>query len=332
MKIRILLALTSVLLWGKLDAQISQDVKDVVDAFPKKINSTTSFALLINKNFKKNDRDKVGGIYYWMATNVVFNTKEHFSDKDKVTYSFRYKTQEEKEAKIQKVNREIAEQTFQTKKAVAKEFAFLFEKLCVNSGVECVTIEGTSKSGLKDIGRKAGRVNHYWNAVKLQGKWQLLDVTWGAGELYEESEYYVRTYSEAYFLIEPSLFYLNHYPKKGEWLFLNKTREDFGLIPLFYKPYLHSNLQLINEEGVITSSEKNTLKVEFSKRDTESSQSVSMFSYAFERGETKKALMPTYKDGIIQMQISIKAIKSDYLTIYGDNRPLTSFKIKMSSY
>lgn len=331
MRLIVLLVFTFVLSFNYSEAQISQEIKNTMDAFPSKVGSTSSFASKINKEYN-NDVDKVAAIYYWMAKNITFDTKEHFSDKKKITYSFRYKTQEEKQRKIEKVNREIAEEVFKARKATAKEFSFLFQKICVNAGIECVYIEGTSKSELKDIGRKAGRVNHYWNAVKLSGKWELIDVCWGAGEIYEEFETFVEAYNEAYFLIKPELFYLNHFPKDTEWLFMDKTKEDFGLLSLFYKSYLSSNLFLENKDAVISSVDDTTLKIVFSFRDKTKQTQGYMFSYAFDRESSKKAIIPKTDNGQLVLNISLVGKKYDYLTVYVDYKPFASFKIKMNSF
>ncbi len=331
MKILLLISLIVISSINLLNAQISEDVKQIVNTFPKKISSTSLLALKISSKFKT-DEDRVAAIYYWMAKNINFDTKSHFSDKKKATYSFRYKTQEEKEKKIEKVNREIAEDVFESRKAVAKEYTFLFKKLCSNAGIECVSIGGTSKLELRDIGRKAGRTNHYWNAVKIRGKWLLVDVTWGAGELYEKNEFYIKTYSEAYYLIEPAYFYLNHYPKDLKWLFSDRTKKDFGALPLFYKSYLKSHLLLLNEQGVITSVTDNKLKLVFAYRNNHKPDRPYMFSYTFDDGASKKALMPKLKDNKLQMEISLSDIKQDYLTVYANNKPLVSFKIKRSNF
>ncbi len=44
-----------------------------------------------------------------------------------------------------------------------------------NVGLECEIISGTAKNSLKSIGRKSGRRDHMWNAVKINDKWQLVD-------------------------------------------------------------------------------------------------------------------------------------------------------------
>ena len=152
----LLFIIVSVFSVNLLSTQIREEVKRTVDAFPEKISSTSKLASKIRSNYTTAE-DKVGAIYYWVAQNIAFDMKKHFDNKDKYTYNFKYKSQEEKDEKKEKVDKAIAEEVFKTRKAIAKEYSYLFKKLCVDAGVEGVYIHGTLKNGLKDIGKKAGR-------------------------------------------------------------------------------------------------------------------------------------------------------------------------------
>ena len=54
--------------------------------------------------------------------------------------------------------------------------------------------------------------NHAYSAIKLDNKWYLLDVTWGAGKI--EDKKFIKKYDEFYFCTDPELFILNHFPDK----------------------------------------------------------------------------------------------------------------------
>ena len=330
MKRLALITFGSVFFFNLSCAQIREEIKRAVDSFSdKKLSNTSKLASEISSSFSS-DEDKVAAIYYWVAQNITFDIKKHFDEKKKYTYNFKYKTQEEKAEKKDKVDKGIAEEVFKNKKAVAKEYSYLFKILCVKANVECDYIHGTLKNGIKDIGKKAGRIDHYWNAVKLGGEWKLIDVTWGAGELYEDTELYVEGYNETYYLLEPELFYLNHYPKDTEWLFCDKTKEDFGSLPLFHKPYIQSDLQLEPIEGMITEMpDNNKLKLVFTYREN-ASQHHYMLSYAYEKDLSKKALMPKCIGDKREIEVSLEGKKYDYLTIFADNRPMVSFRIKIT--
>lgn len=60
-----------------------------------------------------------------------------------------------------------------------------FSYPCPNSriaGVQCVTVPGYSKGFGYQTGQSfSGEFDHAWNAVYLEGRWHLLDSTWGSG-------------------------------------------------------------------------------------------------------------------------------------------------------
>ena len=56
-------------------------------------------------------------------------------------------------------------------KAVCEGYSKLFQYLCYCYGVNCTTVSGTAKEG-----------DHMWNAVKLNGNWTMIDVTWDDAE------------------------------------------------------------------------------------------------------------------------------------------------------
>lgn len=50
------------------------------------------------------------------------------------------------------------------------------------AGVQCLTVPGYSKGfGYRTGQSFSGEFDHAWNAVYLEGRWHLLDSTWGSG-------------------------------------------------------------------------------------------------------------------------------------------------------
>lgn len=57
--------------------------------------------------------------------------------------------------------------------AVCEGYARSIQYLCTQVGLECVLQRGTAVS---NVGQ--GRVDHMWNAVKIEGRWYQLDASW----------------------------------------------------------------------------------------------------------------------------------------------------------
>ncbi len=97
------------------------------------------------------------------------------------------------------------------KKAVCEGYMNLFEALCKESNIQAVSITGyTYKSKMS----RDPEVNHGWNAVKINGQWYLMDVTWADnGDDYEAID-------EQYLWADPLIFIKKHFPKNHIWQLL----------------------------------------------------------------------------------------------------------------
>uniref|UniRef100_F7C2I6 Kyphoscoliosis peptidase n=1 Tax=Callithrix jacchus TaxID=9483 RepID=F7C2I6_CALJA len=69
-----------------------------------------------------------------------------------------------------------------TQKTNCDGYAGLFERMCRIAGVQCMTVPGYSKGfGYRTGQSFSGEFDHAWNAVYLEGRWHLVDSTWGSG-------------------------------------------------------------------------------------------------------------------------------------------------------
>ena len=82
-----------------------------------------------------------------------------------------------------------------------------------------------------------------WNAVKLNGQWYLCDPTWASGTPTGPNQEFVFTYNDGFFLADPQLFAVNHYPLEPEWSLLGEAApsyDSFLKAPVLYgKAYTH---------------------------------------------------------------------------------------------
>jgi hypothetical protein len=98
------------------------------------------------------------------------------------------------------------------KKAVCQGYSNLFQEMCTNAKITCEVVAGYPKTP-RDARPDLSTANHTWNAVLLNGKWYLLDVTWGAGN--------DRAQLEDYFLTAPEIFIIDHLPNDPMWQLLD---------------------------------------------------------------------------------------------------------------
>lgn len=108
-------------------------------------------------------------------------------------------------------------------------------------GFEQAVIRGVARTAKKDLWWKEQdlRANHSWNAVKIEGRWRLLDATWASGASNDDCSVVNREFAPYYFFPDPSTFALSHLPTDSSWQLLDRpvTRGEFLRRPLFHDPY-----------------------------------------------------------------------------------------------
>lgn len=154
----------------------------------------------------KQDRDKAMALYRWLGENITYDVEAFFSG-DYGDCS--------------------AEHVLKTRKGVCSGYANLFAAMADEVGLESKVVSGYSKGYSFD--RSMTAVNHAWNAVNIDGRWQLLDATWGSGFI-DENKKFVRRYDEFWFLTPPDRFLYSHLPEDEEWQLVGQplSKEEFA--------------------------------------------------------------------------------------------------------
>ncbi len=88
--------------------------------------------------------------------------------------------------------------------AVCQGYAYAFDLLCKNAGIECEVVTGTADGG-----------GHGWNQVKVDGKWYNIDTTWDDPISYVNGVR-VDVLRYDYFLISDSQMYKDHIAKDAK--------------------------------------------------------------------------------------------------------------------
>lgn len=168
----------------------------------------------------QNDVEKARAIFIWIVDNIAYDTESYFS------------------GDISNVN---PEQVLEDGKAVCSGYSGVFEMLAKYTGLEVVTISGYGKGYGYTEEDKIEGTNHAWNAVKLNGKWHLLDPTWAAGGYSKRKGEWTRKFDDSYFMAPPLAFAFSHFPEQKKWQLLENplTRQQFqrypNLEPSFFK-------------------------------------------------------------------------------------------------
>merc|ERR1719265_278562 len=114
--------------------------------------------------------------------------------------------------------------------SVCAGYAAVFEKLAKVAGLDVCTISGHARNSSRAVGQDLRTQNvgrHAWNAVKLEGRWVLIDCTWGAGTTSETT--FTASYNPYYFDVAPGELAHTHHPEDTMWQLLAEpmSYQDF---------------------------------------------------------------------------------------------------------
>lgn len=168
----------------------------------------------------KTDSEKVRAIFYWMTQNISY---DHKAIDTYVPNLIADEDFEEKEIR----------KTLRTKKGICNDYALVFKALCDREDIICEKITGyavTEKPFFMLKFQYDDNSNHAWNAVKINRKWYLIDVTWATGvDANKSSTNLVKQIDETYYFTKPEILILDHHPSQDKWQLLNEpiTMKEF---------------------------------------------------------------------------------------------------------
>ncbi len=161
------------------------------------------------------DRQKANAIYNWITHNIRYDVKSAMNGK---------------------LKHDNVKRVLYKRKGVCEGYAYLFRDMCQAVGLQAVTVEGYARDWIFDNGDKLYVPRHEWNAVLIDGQWQLVDATWGAGGIAQSPGWirrqlnkisknpvqtgklrFVYNYDTSFFLPDPEEFRLAHLPTDPIW-------------------------------------------------------------------------------------------------------------------
>ena len=304
--------------------QQTAHVQQVMASYPTEFASVQELANRIGYDFKT-DAQRVEAIYSWITANIRYDYNYLYQQKPKHIW-IRYRTEaEKKEKEIAALDQRLND-ILKNKHTLCYGYSNLFMRLCDLVGVKAVSINGFTKSTVAVIGGGTAFKNHSWNAVYLEGRWQLFDLTWAAGYTDVLSERWKAQRNDYYFGTDPQQLISTHLPADPNWqlLPLPLSEQAFFENPIYYPSYFSDRLILsASEDGVL---QKNNRKVSITFASLPKGRTL---FYTVD-GNTKIVQVDRIKltaDG--QYRIDIYGLKktAKQLTLYCNLSPAIDFKL-----
>lgn len=190
------------------------------------------------------DVERFRAIYMWVCTNIANDYKLYNKNMHKRR---RFK---DKSLKLKSWNERFNKIIFNTlkedKKTICTGYAYIIRELARLINLDCRIVNGYGK--VSTTIDQLDLPNHSWNVVKLNEKWYFCDATWASGIPDPEANFFKFNFNPGYFLTDPKLFVLNHYPLDKKWLLLENadyTYEEFLETPLIYNSAYKNIVQLV---------------------------------------------------------------------------------------
>ncbi|MBI4297969.1 MAG: hypothetical protein HY676_05500 [Chloroflexi bacterium] len=171
-----------------------------------------------------NDFEKSRTIFRWITENISYDAIAFFT---------------------KNLGDQSAETTLRKRTAVCGGYSALFQALGRAAGLEVVTVEGWAKGYGYDLSELNGETNHAWNAVRIDGRWYLVDSTWGAGALTEAGNFKPE-FKPYYWLTPPAQFIVNHLPEDSQWQLLPTliSKAEYAAMPSVWPEFFEYGLEL----------------------------------------------------------------------------------------
>ncbi len=226
----------------------------------------------------KTDKEKVTKIFRWITDNISYRTQY---DRMKVIGSASKKFAQTEfdtdTGALKPLNVRVSETVLRNRVAVCDGYSRLFATLCEYAGIRSEVIIGYARGSIHRPDLKFS-VNHYWNAVFFDNKWQLLDATWASGYITRQTGEFVREYDPHYFLTRPEDFIRDHYPDDQRWTLLtdDAVPDEFKHSPFKQKSFLKYRItSFLPSGGVIEASVGDVIQLELVTADPEKDKKIS---------------------------------------------------------
>jgi transglutaminase/protease-like cytokinesis protein 3 len=188
----------------------NKEIKLLVEKTEKLNLDMWELSEFAEKNLK-NKNEIARFFYYWIGKNIEYD------------HEFFRKMRVEKNIHEEYLKKQDEYRVYEDRKGVCGGYANLFKWFMMEADIEVEYIIGHIRDERNHyVELSSDKFTHAWNSIKLNGKWILIDTTWGSSYNISQSEFY--------FDIKPELSINTHYPKNSKWQLLKKplSLEDFN--------------------------------------------------------------------------------------------------------
>ena len=301
------------------------EVDTKVKRYPR-FSSISDLGYRIMNDFE-DDTNRIRAAFIWLTHNISYGQPRKILEED--YKKIKYTSTAERDKKINAFVFSKIDRSFLARKGVCIDYSLMLNALIEQFGLPSKVISGIAKTDVKDIGGEQLFKNHSWNAVRIDGEWKLMDATWAAGYIEEESKKFVWSYLEHYFFTAPADFVLNHFPLKPEWQLLEKPVEmvEFLGTPIFMPDYFKKGIVLSPKtKGTLVTKNLGSNYLYF---DALPEQHVMHYKLndddEFRRMGFRRLDEKAYTSKIRLRSKLKKGL--NYLTVYHDFEPILNFKI-----
>ena len=301
-------------------AAIDRSVLSIDDTSP------SALALKLTSPYST-ELEKVRSIFRWITEHVQYKVYDPVR-RDSKRYNV-YEEPDDDLPHIKPLNERVSLLVLKRRTAICDQYSRLFKTLCDYAGLCSEIITGYAKPNFRSEKKFAS--NHSWNAVWIEDKWHLLDVTWASGVISFSGNEFIKQFDEYYFLTPPHLFIRDHYPEEIKWTLMDNppVLKEFSGSPFKCTGYVKSGiLSVFPGKGIIEANPGDRISIELETKNPFDEFSLTE-TYSKEATNEKNITFFQSSHNKITAEYIIPAEKKDWLYVVWNGEPVLRYKINV---
>lgn len=251
---------------------------------------------------------KTRAIYTWIAHNIAYDCPAYH---------------------VAAKRKSKPEDVFRLRKGVCEGYSNLFMEMCSYANVQCLTINGHARNVRTPAGEAFSGEGHAWNAVRIDGEWKMIDVTWAAGNVDYKVKNFTQKFTDVYFFRDPHKFLLTHYPDLEDWkpAKTKLTKQEFANNPAILEGYLIYNVSSFNpKKGVLKVKQGEAINFSFTSTETAHIHEITV-RIGPEKNETVINPQYTRSNQTYSFSIKYEKVGNVPLVIYVNQSPAFKYEL-----